>query len=115
MPNSRSISTYDDVKAVLDAAINHGLPAQYELATPAAAIRWRSRANSFRKLSSVSAYKGLVFSIGRETPNTVTIMMHEVGQLKTLDGTPLEVGPAAPLLTDAEQFAQELAAELGIK
>lgn len=115
MPNSRSIATYDDVKAVLDSALKHGLPANYELSSPAAAIRWRARACSFRKLSSVGEYKQLVFSINRATPSTVTIITHEVGVLKTPDGTQLPVEAAAPALSAEELIAQELAAELGIK
>lgn len=115
MPNARSIAAYDDVKAVLDSALAHGLPVHYELSSPAAAIRWRSRASSFRKLSSASDYKPLVFSINKATPQTVTILTNEVGVLKSPDGMELEIAAATPTLSDADRIAQELAAELGIK
>lgn len=115
MPNPSSISAYDDVKAVLDAAIDRGEPLRYVCANPGAAIRWRSRANSFRKLSSVTAYKTLVFRISKASPETVIIDREVPGQLQTHSGEVIPLTIPEPTMTDEERAAFDLAREFGVE
>lgn len=114
MPNPRSLSAYADVRAVLDSVLEHGEPLAYELPTANAAIRWRSRANSFRALSTVPTYKQLVLSITKAQPNVVVITWQAMGVLRTLDGEPVAVPEPAPEPTLEELDAAQLARELGV-
>jgi len=114
MPNPRSLHAYADIRAVLDSVLERGEPLAYELPTPAAAIRWRSRANSFRALSTVPTYKALVLSITKAAPSVVVITWQETGVLRTLDGEPVAVPEPAPEPTLEELDAQALAKELGV-
>lgn len=114
MPNPRSLSAYADVRAVLDSVIERGEPLAYELPTPAAAIRWRSRANSFRALSSVPTYKQLMLSITKAEPCVVVIAWQETGVLRTLEGEPVAVPEPRPEPSLEELDAAQLARELGV-
>ncbi len=49
MPLSTNVHSYDDVRAVLDAALE-AEGARYELPTPGQAVYWRARAYYFRSL-----------------------------------------------------------------
>lgn len=115
MPNPRSIERYDDIKAVFDAALAAGLPAEYALQTPSAAIRWRARANSFRRLTSVPAYRGVTLSIPKEPGNVVILRHEEIGELRRPSGEPIPVEPPEPELSPEERAALDLARELGLK
>lgn len=107
MPTSKNPNTYHDVEMVLQAARDNG-GIRYELSSPKAAISWRRRAYTYRALLS---------DLGRQRANTpgfipptkwddvhlgldgstVIIEFNKLGgQLKTLDGQPVEAKPLAP-------------------
>jgi hypothetical protein len=50
MPNSVSLLSYNDVKEILEKALANEKGITVELPTSAEAVRWLSRANSFRML-----------------------------------------------------------------
>lgn len=113
MPNSRSLSSYSDVKAVLDSALEAGLPSEYHLASRSAAIRWRSRANTFRQLTASPAYAHLCFAMPRDQEGVVVITANEVGRLVSPEGKEIAVGAKAEP-TAEEQEAAALLKELGL-
>lgn len=111
MPLSNKLAKYSDIKTVLDAAIDAGLPAEYTLPTENAAIRWRQRAYHFRNLSSTKEYASIVLRLPRGS-STIVIEYEEIGTL-TKGGEKVEV--AEPQVKDEiETEAEKLARELGI-
>lgn len=115
MAYASSLSAYEDIKAILDTALDEGLPLHYALGSPKAAIRWRARANAFRKISEVRAYKSLVFSIRKEEPSVIVIEREEPGTLFRPDGEAVPVRPIDRERSEEEIAAEDLARELGVK
>lgn len=132
-------SAFADIKPILDAALAAGGGAYRPPGdSPAAAIRWRHRAYSFRRalryqqaqalgpfdINPVTPYDGIILTIEDSDPTTVLINKQQslTGRLTTLDGAPLEPVRAAaettvnvveddPLLEQARQQAAELGLE----
>lgn len=68
MSASKSLVHYQDIRAILDAAISKG-GGRFELPTPGKATHWRQRAHTFRKLLVEAEYKhNLIPGIVPTTP-----------------------------------------------
>ena len=116
MPLPSSLSQYDDVRAVLEAALDAQEPeVRYVLASSKAALAWRHRANRFRVATEVAAFKNLSFSIRQEEPEVVLISRREIGRLETASGEALPIRSAKQDLDPLELAALELRKELGIE
>lgn len=131
MPLSTNLHSYDDVRAVLDAALSAG-GGNYTLETSGQAIYWRARAYYFRKLLQnleKERYEG-VPGMAASTPydhlklglekgsRTVTIeIMKPQGILTDRAGNRLDI--AMPVTTDEDEEAlfeqaEQLKKELGL-
>ena len=88
MPNIR---TYDDIRAVFQTALEHGLPMRYTLPTPADAVRWRQRAYKFRQLTVISEFKLIVMRILPSDKRSVIIDAETAGVLTDLEGNIIPV------------------------
>lgn len=128
MALSKSLASYTDVKAILDACVRAG-GGRYRLETAGRATQWRHRANAYRNLlrkqhqvvESIvppTPYDHLIFRIYKEDPTVVVIEVNApTGQLEGFDGKPLDTTVTAevqlestddPLLEEALAFAAGL-------
>lgn len=133
MAQTSNTHEYADVKAVLDAALAAG-GARYTLPTKSAAIRWRFRAYYYRDLlrklenerlgnlpgyRATTPYDGWAIRIEgtgeKNTPHDVLIkIVAPLGNLKSLDGTPLSIEQTqAPAADDEALLAAVRALNLG--
>lgn len=121
MPASKNISTYGDVKQILDAAINTGEACMYSLPSPGKATHWRLRAYTFIKLYAAqpglhrSPYEGIRLAINEANPCVVHITFWEVeGKLTTASGKPVDASPAPDpgYVEEAKRVAIELGLEV---
>lgn len=110
------LGMYEDVKAILDAALSSG-GGSVELATPGAAVHWRHRAYKFRKLfaetTKSSPYDALTFP--RLTPGSCVVEIRPLAQpaiFKPADGaipiTSSEADPDDELLRHALDLSKDL-------
>lgn len=125
---SRNIHSYDDIRAVLDAALAEG-GGRYTLATPGQAVYWRARAYYFRKLlynlaeerlanapgmTPSTPYDQMKLTLEEGTGSVLIQFIKPQGTLTRLDGTPIELRTKAEpdeeidaLVAEAERLAQE--------
>lgn len=107
MPPSRSLASYEDIRAVLDTAIRHNqFPVTYTCPTEGQAISWLHRANAYRRLlrdteearlkllpgEGTSPYDHLVF---KKNTTSVIIDKRAVGVL-FINDTPVEAVASDP-------------------
>ena len=115
MTTTPTLSTYADVRAVLDAALANG-GGRYKLATKAEATRWRFRAYRFRKLlrEETDTYTPYDNMLLRVDGPVVFIQTQQItGVLTDLEGKPVEVKEKHPLeyddlLSEALDFSEKL-------
>lgn len=131
MSHSKNLGVYDDIRRVLDTAIEHQ-GGRYRLSNYKAAVRWRSRAYMFRKLlydvlveqykafpgrTASTPYDGLLLRLepGESGGHYVTIQVGVAfGDLYTLEDKRITYesmptpAPTDTLLNEAEEFLEVL-------
>lgn len=126
MSLSKNPGQYADVAAVLDAALEAG-GGRYELHSKSAAVRWRQRANHYRRLlfeiekDRTSVFPGLPASTPYDSliltldENVVVLAVGEPkGKLTSLKGKPLKFKqPTAEVDEELMREAKRLAESLG--
>lgn len=94
MSLSTNIRTYEDIKFVLDAALDEG-GGKYQLVSKSAAWKWRQRAYQFRKLitkTGSSSYDRLVLIIDPKKPEEIRILLRQLeGKFTAEDGTVVDL------------------------
>lgn len=85
MTKSNRLGIYADVRAVLDAALEHG-GGLFRCLTPGHAVHWRQRAYRFRKAyaetlspNAMSPYDALVLPRLEKDSDTVVIQVRQMG------------------------------------
>ena len=128
MPMPKAIGQYDDVRAVLDTALEQG-GGTYELPTYRKAVRWRMRAYYFRTLMQKLEAENAMTSVTRVRTkydcivlsiedNLVTIRLNKPeGTLRSPDGDEVDVGKLVidEVESDLDREALELAKTLGVE
>lgn len=132
MPLSTNVHSYDDIRVVLDAALEAG-GARYELPDPGKAVYWRARAYYYRtlllklaaeRLANVpgtapsTPYDHMKLSLEKGDNVVVIEFIKPQGKLTGLDGKPLAVKSQLVKADEDEEElireAERLAKELGV-
>lgn len=116
-PRSNRLGMYDDLRPVLDAALEHG-GGMYECATHGDAIHWRQRAYRFRKLyaevhglKNSSKYDVLMMPRIPDDSSTVIIQIRKPVGVFVPNESRTDFVSTDPLFEEAEALARRLEGE----
>ena len=109
------MASTEAIRSVIASAHRAGLPARYELPTPAAATAWRHQVYRLRKRSEEANLHNIELIITKAEPTIVLIRSAITGTLTGADGSEAPIIPLDTTHTeafDAAEFARSLGIEL---